>query len=67
MSLMSRLAELKGKAITVKSQDGIEIKRVNADRGYDVITDVEEDCFVVKHSNGVNIVYSMSSVIRIFI
>ena len=67
MSIMSRLAELKGRPITVKSQDGLEIKSVNADRGYDVITEVEEDCFVVKHSNGVNVVYPISSVTRIFL
>lgn len=67
MSMMSRLAELKGKSITVKSEDGLEIKRVNADRGYDVITEVEDDCIIVKHSNGVQVIYPISSVQRIFI
>lgn len=67
MSMISRLVGLKGKSVTVKSQDGLEIKSVNADRGYDVITEVEDDCFVVKHSNGVSVVYPISSVTRIFL
>lgn len=67
MSIRSRLTELKGKSISVKQQDGLEIKSVDADRGYDVITEVEEDCFVVKHANGINVVYPISSVSRIFL
>jgi len=67
MSIRSRLSVLKEKPVSIKFNKVLEIIGVYADRGFDIITEVEEDCFVVKHANGQAVVYAMSLVTKIFL